>query len=183
MAEKNSRIVKGAFVTYRDVRVRWDGSEQEVSKSASRGDTVELVEQEERRLDYLGMLMPKGTPPMDLPTLEKYLQDQAKRDRAVAALDPEVAAQLAAAQAADGDLPDVTQPFDAAAATDDEIAAWIAETKPTVGETVAAAGGDAALAQRILDAESVAKAGKPRTTVSDGLGEVIAAAQAADGDK
>jgi hypothetical protein len=175
MAKKNSRIVKGAFVTYRDVVERWDGSAHEVSRSAARGDTIKVVPQEEKRLDHLDMLMPPGTPETDLRTLEKQLQEQAKRDRQVAGLDPEAAAQLRAAQAADGEpiLPDVTVPFDAAAASDAEIAAWISEAKPNAPDTVAAAIDDATLAQRILDAENVARAGSPRKSVVEGLDTII----------
>lgn len=183
----NRRIVKGAFVTYRTVVTKWDGSQQEVSRSADRGDEIELTEREEARLDHLGMLMPPGTPKTSLARLEQQLQEEAKRERQIAGLDPEVRAQLDAARAAEGlppeaVLPDITVDFDAAGKTDDDLAAWIAEASPTVDEVVAAAGEDADLADRLLAAEKVAKSGKPRKGVEDGLRAVIDAAGKTDDD-
>lgn len=57
--------------------------------------------------------------------------------------------------------------------TDQELIDWIMEERPSVEATVAAAGDDAHLAQRVLDAESAATAGEPRQEVVDGLRGVL----------
>jgi len=56
---------------------------------------------------------------------------------------------------------------------DEELEAWIREDQPTVDDTVGAAGTDADLARRLLDAEARATDGDPRKGVITGLGEVI----------
>lgn len=60
-------------------------------------------------------------------------------------------------------------PFDAGSASDGELAAWIKDAKPNADDTVAAAGEDAELAARLLDAEQAATGGNPRKTVVKGL--------------
>jgi hypothetical protein len=57
-----------------------------------------------------------------------------------------------------------------------ELAEWIAEDKPSINSLLEEANGDAALAQRLLDAENEATGGQPRKGLVEGLTEVIARA-------
>lgn len=58
----------------------------------------------------------------------------------------------------------------------DDLADWIRESKPTANEVVQASNGEPELAQKLLEAENVAKDGDPRNAVVDGLAKVIGAA-------
>lgn len=64
-------------------------------------------------------------------------------------------------------------------ATPDDLAQWIKQEKPTVNDVVQASGGDAVLATKLLEAESLAHEGEPRVGVVNGLTTVI---QRAEGD-
>jgi hypothetical protein len=64
--------------------------------------------------------------------------------------------------------------FDASEAGEHEIAEYITENRLTVDETVALSGGDPVVAQRVLEAESVASGGDSRKGVVAGLEAVIA---------
>jgi hypothetical protein len=55
--------------------------------------------------------------------------------------------------------------------TDDELEAFVKEAKVT--EVVDAAGGDAAFAQRLLEAENAATGNDPRKGVAEGLTDVV----------
>lgn len=55
----------------------------------------------------------------------------------------------------------------------DEIAEWIIESKPTVNEVLDATGGSPAVAQKMLDAENIATGNDPRSTLVEGLAEIV----------
>lgn len=55
----------------------------------------------------------------------------------------------------------------------DDLASWIREEKPNANEVVQKSGGDPELAEKLLQAETIAKDGDPRKAVLDGLGTVI----------
>lgn len=63
--------------------------------------------------------------------------------------------------------------LDVRTASVDELARWIETDKPTVQEVVDASGGEADLAQKLLEAESQATDGDPRTSLVDALSTVI----------
>ena len=62
------------------------------------------------------------------------------------------------------------EPYDASAASDVELRAWLVHVKPNVDDTIAAANGDAELAKRIAAAEQDAE--KPRKSVIAALGAI-----------
>jgi hypothetical protein len=69
-----------------------------------------------------------------------------------------------------------TGPVDAsnlAAATDQQLAAWISDESPKVDEVVASAGDDPELAGRLLEAERAATKGDARKGVEEGLQAII----------
>lgn len=73
---------------------------------------------------------------------------------------------------------EVAPPFDATSASDQELVDHITEAKPNVADTVAMAGADAALAERILAAEKAATDNDARSGVEKGLNAIIEAAKA-----
>lgn len=78
-------------------------------------------------------------------------------------------------QAAEGDVIALGD-LDVANADAAEIAAYIQEHKLTVGDTVALAGDDKDLAEKILDAEEIATQGSPRAGVEKGIEAVMSRA-------
>lgn len=60
--------------------------------------------------------------------------------------------------------------------SDAELASWIKSDKPKADEVVDLADNDAALAERLLNAERTATNGKPRKTVAEPLTKVMDAA-------
>lgn len=66
---------------------------------------------------------------------------------------------------------------DASTATASELAEWIEDARPNVGETVDAAGDDPDAARKLLEAEESATGGKPRQGVVDGLNRIIDSAE------
>lgn len=110
--------------------------------------------------------VPKGIPADQLRKLQEMgaVQDAGLplpgRDPGIAAV-----AQVAVAVS----QPD-PEPYDAAAATDAELQAWLIHVKPVAEDTIAAAKGDPNLAKRIAAAEE--KAEKPRKGVIDALGAI-----------
>jgi hypothetical protein len=64
--------------------------------------------------------------------------------------------------------------LDVNTATEEELADWIREEKPTVNDVVRASGGDPEVARKLLEAETLAKSpDEPRTGVVQGLTAVI----------
>lgn len=63
--------------------------------------------------------------------------------------------------------------LDVRTASVDDLARWIEQEGPNVNETVQASGGEAELAQKLLEAETQATDGEPRQGVVDGLSTVI----------
>lgn len=66
--------------------------------------------------------------------------------------------------------------LDVSTASVDDLAAWIAQEHPTVNDVIQASNGEADLAQKLLEAESKATDGEPRTGVVKGLSAVISRA-------
>lgn len=62
---------------------------------------------------------------------------------------------------------------DFAARSDEDLEQWIRDEQPTVQEVVDATGGDPDLAERLLDAETAATGGEPRSTLVEALSKVI----------
>lgn len=69
--------------------------------------------------------------------------------------------------------PAVNPPFDLAEADAAAIAAHIREHELTAAQTVELAGGDKALAEKILEAEDAATDGSPRDDVVTGLAAIV----------
>jgi hypothetical protein len=67
-----------------------------------------------------------------------------------------------------------TKYLDPATASVEELAEWIRVENPTVNDVVTASNGDAAIAEKLLEAETQAKNGEPRAGVTSGLSSVIA---------
>lgn len=63
--------------------------------------------------------------------------------------------------------------LDVATASVEELSAWITDDKPTVPQVVDAADGDAAIAQKLLDAENHATGNSPRDGVVEGLTAIV----------
>jgi hypothetical protein len=63
--------------------------------------------------------------------------------------------------------------LDVREASVDQLADWIRSERPTVNDVVGASNGEAELARKLLEAESAAQEGEPRTGVVRGLTAVI----------
>lgn len=63
--------------------------------------------------------------------------------------------------------------IDVAGSSVEDIAAYLEAEKPNAAETVALAGDDPELAQKVLDAEKAAQGGDPRVTVQEPLQKII----------
>lgn len=87
--------------------------------------------------------------------------------------DEELAAMENAGQAPEN--PDANPSFNASEAGEHELAEHITEQRLNIDETVALSGGDPVVAQRILEAESIASGGDSRKGVVAGLTAVIEA--------
>lgn len=64
--------------------------------------------------------------------------------------------------------------LDTETASVEDLADWIRSERPTINDVVQASGGDPAVAQKLLEAESQATDGQPRKGVLEGLSSVIA---------
>jgi hypothetical protein len=73
----------------------------------------------------------------------------------------------------DAEIAEATDASSVETATVPQLSEWIQESKPTVEETVDAAGDDPDVAAKLLDAENHATGGNPRKGVVDGLNEII----------
>lgn len=71
--------------------------------------------------------------------------------------------------------PDGEAEPDLGSATVEQLEEWLKDEHPTVAEVISAAGGDADLAQRLLDAEYAATGEDPRRGVEAGLTKIIEA--------
>jgi len=100
--------------------------------------------------------------------------DLEKGERLGSFFNDEELKQIRRAEASGGSLESADVDFDASEAGEHEIAEYITEQRLTVDETVALSGGDPVVAQRILEAESVASGGDSRKGVVAGLEAVIA---------
>lgn len=97
--------------------------------------------------------------------IELMDNDYLRLKAAKAVMDVEEAEVLSVAM--DEEVLDVTT------ASVDELAGWIKTENPSVNEVVQASDGQAELAQKLLEAEAMAKNGEPRKGVVDGLSAVI----------
>lgn len=72
--------------------------------------------------------------------------------------------------------------FDAASANTQQIVEWLEESKPTVPQTISAAGDDSATAEKILDAEYQVTGRDARNGVIEGLERIINESEEDDDD-
>lgn len=72
--------------------------------------------------------------------------------------------------------------FDAAAANTGQIVEWLESEKPTIPQTIAAAGDDATTAEKILDAEYQVTGRDARAGAVEGLERIIGDPDDSDGD-
>lgn len=197
------RTVKAVYVTYREKVEDAAGVKRVVSRTASRGTKVNLSSDEEKRLDALGGLVTDGDEsteailaralnPTDVsqPTPGEPVTvsppalggepagDQTKGDTGADDVQPEPGASPEGGGAA---APAGAE-YDAREKSLDEVTAWLRDAKPSGPKTVAAAHGDAAAAETLIEAEKLVSGDDPRKTVVEPLEKVIASADSGDGD-
>lgn len=115
--------------------------------------------------DDQGLPYVPGTPPMGDPRPAAQVARNVENIRA------EMEAELSD----DEDEAEIEEDevLDPETASAEELAEWIKEDKPNVGEVLEAAGDDADIASKLLEAEGIATGGSPRRGVTDGLSAVI----------
>ena len=130
---------------------------------AKRGQEITLSAEEEKRLDDLGALVPKGS------TLDEHLASLEDHYRAGRG---DVEAYNRALEGRKGGIVDLSE--DVPQGNDAEaIAEYLRTQKPTVEETVGLAEGNADRAAVVLEAENLATGQEPRAGVEKGLQRVI----------
>jgi hypothetical protein len=171
-----------------------------VYQFATRGQTVQLTEDQAERLEGLGAVKPYDEPKsydeMDETELrqlsgERGLRivssgadpDQPLRQDYVQALktyDTGADAGVVGAASAPGGVVTVgpaeierAGDFDATGKSATEVSDWISSERPNASRTVAAAQGDPETARVVLEAESSAHNGDPRATVTRQLEKII----------
>lgn len=147
----------GVFANYKDVVTSLGGVKRVVAKSLARGETAEIPESEAERLKALGGVVDPGT--------ASATQDAALDAYRAARGDQDALARVIGS----GGTPEEAPSIDVAAASDEELAAHIADQKLNVSDTVGLAGDNPELAEKVLAAESSATGGKPRKGVEDDL--------------
>lgn len=84
---------------------------------------------------------------------------------------------------ADASFQESTGEFSVSTANVEQLSEWIREERPTVDETVEAAGGNPIVAQRLIEAEGIATGGEPRTTLVAKLEAVVEGSDPDDVDE
>lgn len=126
-----------------------DGPDQAVQATGDYGDVIDVNDHDLERLEALDAITDadEELPPAGVP-------------RSVAEAEAQAGAEEDSGE------------FDASEAGDDELVEYLRTQQPNVSETVALAGDDPDLAQRLIDAETALAAeegGEPRKGVIDGL--------------
>lgn len=199
--EKTTVTVTGVFAQFVTTRKRITGKVEEVARTAFKGETVEMPKTEADRLAELGMvrelsaqtvldraLNPSdnvregavggtqpvtvsppslGVPPQgDLTTGDTGTADVQPPPETPGGSEPRRAVEPPAPEeAGDG--------FDARGKTLDEVQAWLRRERPNMPATVAAANGDPAAAETVLEAERLARNGDARGDVERNLTAII----------
>lgn len=212
----DERVAAGLFVSYYTDVTGPDGVVRNTLLTAARGETIQLSEAEQARLDALGMLEePGGDAEGDrAEALTRYRAARGDKDAAEIvlgrALNPADNVQPSAGpgavsvsppgggaapagtlltgdtgapdvQPVGGQVPDATGGIvrldapDVRTAAVGDLAQWITDEKATVDETVALAEGDKALAEKVLEAESIATGGDGRKGVVSKLSAITEA--------
>jgi hypothetical protein len=189
-ATKNKREVLGVWVTYRDVRTNLLGEKIIVPETGYRGEEVELFEEDEKRLDSLGQLVPKDTGLSAHEIAEQRLEATLARAlNPVDVVPPPEPINIAVSPpslgatplGAEGDVIEVggepggktTMSEGSSVAArealrdgdSEKLAEIIRSERPNAGDTVALAGGDPDKAAVVLEAENAAHDGDGRATV------------------
>lgn len=150
-----------------------DGNKAVLVRTARRGETIDvstLAEGEEKRLESLGALLPAGSTSQDVAHEHQAVLDAYRSQRGDQEAMQRHMERLGGGEAAvvNVDAPDV------ASSSVGLLAEWIKDKKPNADDTVALAESDPALAQKMLEAETVATDGSPRQTVVDRLNKLAA---------
>ncbi len=146
MSKTTKRIVKALWAPYMVERTTSRGVDVLVPRYGDRGQEVELLEHDEVRLDELGALEPRGAKAGTQPV------------------------------ATDDEDEDEVEVLDVAASSVVQISEWLTSVEPTVPQTLELAQGNAELAEKLLEAETVATGGEPRKGVEKELQKLIDAA-------
>lgn len=146
------------FANYQDVVESLGGVTRVVVKQVARGEIASVPEAEAERLTTLGAVAKPGT----VDNLQEATLDKYRAERG----DQEALARVLGSGGTGGD----EVAFDISTATDDALAGYIKGEKLSVKATIALAGDDPALANRVLAAESAANGGEPRAGVVKALG-------------
>jgi hypothetical protein len=201
-ATKPHRVVGVGATYYEPVKsVGPDGKPAVILtyRMASRGECVELTEDQAERLIDLGAAKPWDEPlsydEMDDDALRSAASqrgvavtssgadaDRPLRQDYVSALSAYDLGQDAAVLGAStvpggvavvGDAPVSPEGYSAQGRSASEVASWIESEKPNAADTVAAAGDDPDTAAVVLEAESTATKGDPRASVEKPLQKII----------
>jgi hypothetical protein len=186
------RKIKSVFATYRTVARDLAGNEREVTRTAFRGEEVDVPESEAKRLDALGAVeieevmaralnptdvapAPVGEPvsvsppPVGIPPAGEYVTGN------TGAPDTEPSTVISGGTINDRplDAPGGTTAFVVGDKSVTEVADRLRSESPNATATVAAAGDDPGAAETLLEAERLVRDGDPRATVEKPLQAII----------
>lgn len=153
----SKRKIRADFFAYKE-EVERNGKKVVTVRRAFRGDEVELSPENIKRGDAVNAFEPLKS--------SKKAQTTKEDQAPVAGGDP------AADPSGTSADPQVDGP-DISSMSDDELSKFLEEREPNEGDTVAMAGDDPELAERLLSAESAATGGSPRKGVSERLQAII----------
>ena len=155
--------------------IRWqEGGIQGPIFTARRDEEVSLPVSEAERLEALGAVLPEGGTPEDSAEQRAAALDAYRATRGDQDAMQRHMRRIAAGNAA-APVEDVTggivnfEGEDALKDGPGPLSEWIKTNEPSADETIALAGGDAARADVVLEAESLATGGDPRPEVVEGL--------------
>jgi hypothetical protein len=165
----SERIVRGLFVQYETGLENVHGDVTTRIATAQRGDIIHLTREQERRLEGLNMLFPKGMSMQEAEDAEEAKLDAYRGERG----DQQAQAKAMERARRIQPLPaDGIDNFDESSQVAG-VALWMRNAKPTVDVVISMAEGDAAKAQTLLEAEELATGGNPRKGVAAGLRALI----------
>lgn len=191
--------ITAVFANYREVVTSLSGQEREVSRTAFRGQEVDLPQREFDRLKALGAIesdqstaqavIARALNPLDVvpaPTAEPVVVSPpplgaapagdaslVEGDQGTADLQP----PTTVAGDAGAGITTTATGYSAEGRSVTEVADWLRTESPNAPATVAAAGGDAETAETVLEAERLVRDGDPRSTVEQPLQRIIDAGE------